>query len=103
MLISTTPTIEGHPIKQYLGLVTGEAIVAVSFLKDLFRGTKDIVSGRSAEGEKALRKAKDIALDEMERDAQALGATAIVGVDLDYQDAWSDKVMVTVSGTAVVL
>ncbi|HYE76434.1 MAG TPA: heavy metal-binding domain-containing protein [bacterium] len=105
MLISTTPTIEGRPIARYLGLVTGEAIVGANLFKDFFAGIRDIVGGRSAAYEGELRRAKEIALEELTRDARALGANAIVGVDLDYQ-AIGDQgtmLMVAVSGTAVLL
>lgn len=104
MLVTTTPTIEGQPIKQYVGLVTGEAILGANIFKDLFAGIRDIVGGRSGAYERELRRAQEIALAEMQQMAQAKGANAIVGVDLDYETVGQGSMlMVTVSGTAVVV
>ncbi|REJ69166.1 MAG: hypothetical protein DWQ31_05630 [Planctomycetota bacterium] len=106
MLITTTNTLEGQPITRYLGLVTGEAILGADIFKDFFAGLRDIVGGRSASYEEELRRAKAIALGEMEQQAAALGASAIVGVDLDYETIGmgkgSNMLMVSASGTAVV-
>jgi len=85
MLTTTTPTIEGYEITEYIGLVTGEAILGANIFKDLFAGIRDIVGGRSAAYEGELRKARDIAIQEMTADAEARGANAVVGVDLDYE------------------
>jgi uncharacterized protein YbjQ (UPF0145 family) len=105
MLVTTTPTVEGQPIKQYLGLVTGEAILGANIFKDLFAGIRDIVGGRSGAYERELRRAQEIALAEMQQAAQAKGGNAIVGVDLDYETVGQggSMLMVTVSGTAVVI
>ena len=105
MIITTTPTIEGHPIREYKGLVTGETIIGANFVKDFFAGIRDIVGGRSGAYESVLRDAKDTALKEMEEHARAIGANAIVGIDLDYEalGANSSMLMVTASGTAVVI
>ena len=104
MLVSTTPTIENKRIVKYLGLVSGEAILGPNIFKDLFAGIRDIVGGRSAAYEQELRKAKDIALEEMQQQAVALGANAVVGVDLDYETVGQGSMlMVSASGTAVVL
>ena len=105
MIITTTPTIEGHPIREYKGLVTGETIIGANFVKDFFAGIRDIVGGRSGAYEKVLREAKDTALKEMEEHARDIGANAIVGIDLDYEalGANSSMLMVTASGTAVVI
>jgi uncharacterized protein YbjQ (UPF0145 family) len=104
MLVTTTPTIEGQPIKQYLGLVTGEAILGANIFKDLFAGIRDIVGGRAGAYERELRRAQEIALAEMQQAAQAKGANAIVGVDLDYETVGQGSMlMVTVSGTAVIV
>lgn len=105
MLIATTHTIEGRAVKQYLGLVSGEAILGANVFKDLFAGIRDIVGGRSAAYEKELRRAKQIALDEMAAEARALGGNAVIGVDLDYENVGhtGGMLMVTASGTAVVL
>ena len=104
MLITTTPTIEGKQIVQYFGLVTGEAILGANIFKDFFAGIRDIVGGRSAAYEKELRTAKEIALAEMEQQAKALGANAVIGVDLDYETLGQggSMLMVSANGTAVV-
>ena len=105
MLVVTTPTVEGRPARQTLGLVSGEAIVGANLFKDLFAGIRDIVGGRSGAYEGELRKAKEIALREMQEQAESLGANAVVGVDLDYETLGADggMLMVSASGTAVVL
>lgn len=105
MLIVTTPTIEGQTIRQYYGIVTGEAILGANIFKDFFAGIRDIVGGRSAAYEKELRKAKNIALEEMAAEARELGANAVVGVDLDYETVGqsSGMLMVSASGTAVLV
>ena len=103
MILSTTPTLEGRPIREYLGIVTGEAIVGANVFRDFFAGIRDIVGGRSAAYEKELHKARQIALQEMEEDALARGGEAVVGIDLDYEVVGQDgsMLMVTASGTAV--
>jgi uncharacterized protein YbjQ (UPF0145 family) len=101
MIITTTPTIQGKEIKDYLGVVTGEAIMGANIVKDLFASITDIVGGRSAAYERELTRAREIALREMEEKALSLGANAVVGVDLDYETVREGMLMVTVSGTAV--
>jgi uncharacterized protein YbjQ (UPF0145 family) len=105
MLIVTTPQLDGQPVRRYLGLVSGEAILGANIFRDLFAGIRDIVGGRSAAYEEELRKAKQIALDEMAQQASELGANAIVGVDLDYESIQMGQgggmLMVSASGTAV--
>jgi uncharacterized protein YbjQ (UPF0145 family) len=101
MIITTTPTIQGKEIKEYSGIVTGEAIMGANIVKDIFASITDIVGGRSAAYEKELTRARDIALKEMEENAAALGANGIVGVDLDYETVREGMLMVTVYGTAV--
>ncbi|MEW6015500.1 MAG: heavy metal-binding domain-containing protein [Candidatus Zixiibacteriota bacterium] len=102
MLVLTTPNIEGKNITKYFGLVSGEAILGANIFKDLFAGIRDIVGGRSQAYEKELRKAKEIAVQEMIRDAQNLGANAVIAVDLDYETLGNGSMlMVSVSGTAV--
>ncbi|WP_233897595.1 heavy metal-binding domain-containing protein [Tenacibaculum piscium] len=103
MIISTTPTIENKPATTYLGIVTGETIIGANFIKDFFAGIRDIVGGRSGSYEKVLREAKDTSLKEMQERAEALGADAIVGVDLDYETIGpkGGMIMVTSSGTAI--
>jgi len=105
VIITTTPTLEGKSIRQYLGLVVGEAIVGANVFKDLFASIRDIVGGRSAAYEEELQRARDIAVQEMIARAQAMGANAIVGIDLDYEvlGQGGSMLMVTVSGTAVVV
>lgn len=105
MLVSTTPSIEGKRIVQYYGLVTGEAILGANIFRDLFASIRDIVGGRSAAYEEELRKAKQIAVEEMCDQAKALGANAVVGVDLDYETiggGTGSMLMVSAAGTAVV-
>ena len=105
MLVTTTSTLQDKKIKKYVGIVTGEAILGAHFLKDLFAGFRDIVGGRSEAYEEELRKAKDIALQEMKDQAQALGANAIIAIDLDYETLGANggMMMVTASGTAVII
>ncbi|UCC40363.1 MAG: heavy metal-binding domain-containing protein [Candidatus Aminicenantes bacterium] len=106
MLILTTPTIEGKRIVKYLGLVSGEAILGANIFKDFFAGIRDIVGGRSAAYENELRKAKEIAIEEMKAEAKGMGGNAVVGVDLDYETISIGQaggmLMVSASGTAVV-
>ncbi len=105
MLMTTTPTIETHTIEQYLGIVSGEAILGANIFKDFFAGIRDIVGGRSGAYEEELRKAMAIAYDEMQVEARAMGGNAIVGVDLDFESINVSRsgsmLMVTASGTAV--
>lgn len=105
MIISTTPSLEGKSIKEYRGIVSGETIIGANIFRDFFASIRDIVGGRSSSYEQVLREAKEIALKEMQANALALGATAIVGVDLDYETLGSANgmLMVTASGTAVIL
>ena len=104
MILSTTPTIEGKSIRQYHGVVTGEAILGANIFRDFFAGIRDIVGGRSAAYEKELTKAREIAFEEMTQGAQGLGANAVVGIDIDYETVGSGTMlMVAVSGTAVTL
>lgn len=104
MLLSTTNTVEGKSVKEYVGIVTGEAIMGANVFKDIFAGVRDIVGGRSAAYEKELVKARDVALQEMQEQATALGADAVIGVDLDYETiGQGSMLMVAVSGTAVKL
>ncbi len=102
MLITTTPTIEGKKICRYLGLASGEAILGANIFRDLFAGIRDIIGGRSASYEAELRKAKEIAVEEMKQQARMMGANAVVGVDLDYETIGESMLMVSASGTAVV-
>lgn len=102
MLILTTPSIEGATITDYHGIVSGEAILGANIFKDLFASVRDIVGGRSAAYEEELRKAKDLAIEEMTTQASRMGANAVVGVDLDYETiGGGNMLMVSASGTAV--
>ena len=105
MILSTTPQIEGHPIREYKGVVTGETIIGANAFKDFFAGIRDIVGGRAGSYEKVLREAKDTSMQEMMERAQAMGANAIVGIDIDYETigANGSMLMVATSGTAVVI
>src|SRR6188508_1901557 len=105
MLVVTTPSLEGRVISQYLGLVSGEAILGANIFKDLFAGIRDIVGGRSAAYEEELRRARSLALTEVRQAASELGANAVVGLDLDYETVGANgsMLMVSVSGTAVVV
>ncbi|WP_129717110.1 heavy metal-binding domain-containing protein [Pedobacter sp. SYP-B3415] len=105
MLVTTTPTIEGHKVVRYIGLVTGETIIGANLFRDLFANIRDIVGGRSGSYEQVLREAKDTALNELQQYALALGANAVIGVDLDYETVGNggSMLMVTASGTAVVI
>ena len=94
MKFSTTPTLEGHSISEYCGVVTGEAILGANIFRDFFAGIRDIVGGRSGAYEKELRKARQIAFEEL-----------VVGIDIDYETVGKDSsmLMVSVTGTAVII
>ncbi|MEM5475159.1 heavy metal-binding domain-containing protein [Pacificibacter sp. AS14] len=100
MIITTTPSVEGQSIASYKGIVTGEAIMGANIVRDIFAQVTDIVGGRSGSYEKKLADARTAALLEMEHRAAALGAQAVVGVDLDYE-VINNMLMVSASGTAV--
>ena len=103
IVVSTTPTLEGRPIRDYLGVVTGEVIVGANIFKDLFAGIRDIVGGRAGAYESTLRDARNEAFKELRAEAERLGADAVVGVDIDYEvvGQGGSMLMVSVSGTAV--
>lgn len=105
MLVTTTPNVEGRKIIQYLGIVSGEAVVGANIFRDLFAKVRDIVGGRSGAYENVLAGARQQALEEMTEAAARLGGNAVVGVDLDYEVVGesSSMLMVTAAGTAVVL
>ncbi len=105
MILTTTPSIEGRSVQEYKGIVVGEAILGANIFRDMFAGVRDIVGGRSGAYEKELAKAREIAFAEMEERASFLGADAVIGVDIDYEVVGKDggMMMVSVSGTAVVL
>lgn len=107
MIISTTSTLQNKNVRQYLGIVTGEAILGANIFRDFFAGLRDIVGGRSGAYEESLRQAKDIAMREMQEAAERLGANAVIGVDLDYETIsvgqGGGMLMVSASGTAVIV
>ena len=101
MLIVTTNEVSSHKVADYLGIVTGDAIVGANIFRDLFARVRDIVGGRAGGYEKALKDAKEAALEDMVREAEAMGANAILAVDLDYETVGDSMLMVSASGTAV--
>ncbi len=105
MLLSTTSTLEGRQL-QYLGIVSGEAILGANVFRDFFAKITDIVGGRSGAYEAELRKAKAIAMGEIQEQAKQMGANAVIGIDIDYETiqvgSGGSMLMVSVSGTAVV-
>ncbi len=106
MIVTTTDGVDGRRITAYLGLVTGEAIMGTNVFRDFFAGVRDFVGGRSGSYEKETRKAKDAAIEQMVEEADALGADAVVGVDLDYEVIGGDNktlLMAIANGTAVKL
>ncbi len=103
MIVSTTPNIEGRPISEYKGIVVGETIVGVNVISDMFSSVTDFFGGRSGAYESELQEARSTALREMEQRATQKGANAVVGVDLDYEVVGNSMLMVSASGTAVVI
>ena len=103
MLVTTTPTIEGGRITRYYGIVSGETIIGANIFRDFFASIRDIVGGRSSSYEQVLREAKATALKELQDEAAALGANAVIGIDLDYETVGGSgsMLMVTACGTAV--
>lgn len=105
MILSTTPTLEGRPIQQYLGLVAGETIVGANVVRDFFASITDVIGGRAGAYEEVLGRARREALAEMEERAAEMGANAVVGIDLGYEaiGGTGSMLMVTATGTAVKL
>jgi len=103
VIVSTTPTLEGRPIQEYLGIVTGEVIVGANLFRDLFANIRDIVGGRSGSYERILADARKQAIEELQAEAAAMGGNAVVGIDLDYEVIGPNgsMLMVSASGTAV--
>jgi uncharacterized protein YbjQ (UPF0145 family) len=102
MIVTTTPTVEGHQVTAYHGVVVGEAILGANVFRDLFAGITDIIGGRSSAYEASLQEARETALGELEARAGAMGGNAVVGVDLDYE-VINNMLMVSASGTAVTI
>lgn len=105
ILVTTTPNIEGHEIVDYKGIVFGEVVSGMNFVKDFLAGITDTIGGRSGTYEKEMQESRDAAIQEMCERAQAMGANAVIGVDIDY-DVLGEKngmLMISVSGTAVVI
>jgi uncharacterized protein YbjQ (UPF0145 family) len=101
MILTTTHELHGRTIQDYLGIVVGETILATNIFRDIGAGLRDLVGGRSGAYEKKMNEAREIALREMQERAQALGADAVVGVDIDYETVGNGMMMVSASGTAV--
>ena len=103
MLLTTTNTVEGRPIQQYLGIVTAEAIIGANIVKDIFAGIRDIVGGRSGTYERVIEEARMNALAELEQKAVQMGANAVVAIDLDFETIGTNgsMLMVVATGTAV--
>jgi uncharacterized protein YbjQ (UPF0145 family) len=105
VIVTTTPSIEGRAIVQYLGVVAGEAVIGANVFRDLFAGIRDVIGGRSGAYEKTLREARQTAIDELMQEAAALGADAVVGVSVDFEGGvhQGTMMMVAAAGTAVKL
>lgn len=101
MILTTTHDVQGRTIREYSGIVVGESIIATNVLRDIMAGLRDVVGGRSGAYEKKMNEAREIALKEMVEKAEALGADAVVGVDIDYETVGNNMMMVSASGTAV--
>jgi len=105
MIVTTTPTVQGHEIRAYYGIVTGEVIVGANLFRDIFASITDIVGGRSGKYEEVLARARRDAIAEMKEEATKLGGNAVVGVDIDYEvlGKTGSMLMVSCSGTAVTI
>jgi uncharacterized protein YbjQ (UPF0145 family) len=101
VLLVTTDSVEGRRVAEYYGIVSGDAIVGANMFRDFFARIRDVVGGRAGGYENALRGAKDAAVEDMVAEAQALGANAVIGVDLDYETVGDSMLMVSANGTAV--
>ncbi|MEX6691131.1 heavy metal-binding domain-containing protein [Danxiaibacter flavus] len=103
MILTTTNTVEGSPVRDYLGIVSAETIIGANIFKDIFAGIRDIVGGRSGTYERVIEEAKQTAMRELEQRAQAMGANAVIGIDLDFETVGSggSMLMVVATGTAV--
>jgi uncharacterized protein YbjQ (UPF0145 family) len=106
MILTTTDSVEGQKIVQYLGIISADVVMGTNFMRDFFASVRDVVGGRSGSYEKVFAEAKQEALDDLAEKATALGANAVIGIDLDYEIIGGDQktlLMVTANGTAVKL
>ena len=107
MMVTTTTAIDGRPVTEYVGVVTGEAVLGANVFRDLFAGLRDIVGGRSAGYERSLRQARETAIQEMVAEAEQAGGDTVVGVNVDYESIQigqgGSMLMVSATGTAVKL
>lgn len=101
MLLTTTNNVDGKTVRDYLGIVSGEAIMGANVVRDFFASVTDVIGGRSGAYESQLKKARELCLNEMENEASVLNADAIIGIDIDYDTVRDGMLMVTASGTAV--
>ncbi len=101
MLLVTTDSVEGRRVAEYYGIVSGDAIVGANMFRDFFARIRDVVGGRAGGYENALRGAKDAAVEDMVAEAKAMGANAVIGIDLDYETVGDSMLMVSANGTAV--
>ena len=103
MIVTTSDGIEGKRITRYLGIVSGEAVYGANIFRDFFASVRDVVGGRAGGYEQVLKDGKHTAINDMMEEAQALGANAVIAVDLDYENIGQSMLMVSANGTAVVV
>ncbi|MEY3324825.1 MAG: hypothetical protein RLZ05_732 [Bacteroidota bacterium] len=103
MILTTTASIEGRPVQDYLGVINAQSIIGANMFKDIFAGLRDLIGGRSKTYERVIEEAKEDAMRELTQKAQAMGANAVVGIDLDFETvgASGSMLMVIATGTAV--
>jgi uncharacterized protein YbjQ (UPF0145 family) len=103
MIVTTTNAVEGRQIAAYLGVVSGEAVYGANVFRDFFASIRDVIGGRAGGYEKVLKDGKEVAIEDMMEEARALGADAVIGVDVDYESIGQSMLMVSANGTAVKL
>ena len=103
MIVTTTDSVEGRQIAAYLGVVSGETVYGANVFRDFFASIRDVIGGRAGGYEKVLKDGKDVAIEDMIEEARALGADAVIGVDVDYENIGQSMLMVSANGTAVKL
>ena len=103
MILTTTASIEGRPVQEYLGVINAQSIIGANMFKDIFAGLRDLIGGRSRTYERVIEEAKEDAMRELTQKAQSVGANAVVGIDLDFETvgASGSMLMVIATGTAV--